>query len=443
VAHQRMPYRVLLPVVFGLVSVGLIGLAVHEDVACVGYDAGRPFWPCEAPSALLNLLSLPGIALFLVIFRWWHGYGLVRYLAEWPFVLVWWWFAGTRLDFGLLGTGQYRWRKTCSAGLLGVALALVALAVENVREDLAWHRQYPDASITRTVGAAFLLVWVVALTLACVFAAVRLWRGENGSAGKVLLSRSTLLCTVAGGMIYVLGLAGLMLHMRARERRLEAEYAQHQTSVEGRILDESGSAVKGIEVQLVPVFKAGDAKWAATARAWTDEHGAYRLTPDEAGEYLLGAMIDEAPYASQPFLTRYYPGTNDVSNSTSIKLVDEQHVRVDIMRLNRIPLVRVPVTVVWADGRPEPSASILFQNPLFPHEPGIGSASVFPDGDGRIPLPGGYEYVALASVQCDAGAKIESHETDRVPLSTKADADLSRQIRLTLPGPECKLWHPR
>ncbi len=177
-------------------------------------------------------------------------------------------------------------------------------------------------------------------------------------------------------------------------------------------------------MQLVPVFKAGDAKWAGTARAWTDEHGAYRLTPDQGGECLLGSMIDEAPYASQPFLTRYYPGTADVSNATTIKLVDEQHVRVDTMRLDRLPLVRVPVAVVWADGRPEPSASILFQNPLFPHEAGIGPESVFPDGDGRIPFPAGCEYVAVAYVQCDAGAKIESHETHRVPLNTKADADL-------------------
>jgi hypothetical protein len=281
------------------------------------------------------------------------------------------------------------------------------------------------------------------MALACLLAAVRLWKGEIGVAERRLMSRSTMRRAVACGLIYALGLTGLMLHERAQERRIEADEARHQISVEGRILDERGVAIKGIEVQLVPVFKAGDAKYMGTALAWTDDHGAYRLAPEEAGEYLLGSMIDEAPYASQPFLTRYYPDSADAANSTTIKLVDEQHLQVEPMRLHRLPLVRVPVTVVWADGRPEPSASILFQNPLFPHEAGIGSASVLPDGDGRIPLPAGYDYVAVAFAQCDAGAKIESRETDRVPLSTKADADLSRQIKLVLSGPACRLWHPR
>jgi hypothetical protein len=99
-----MPYRVLLPLAFGLLSAGLIGWAVYEDAICRFYDAGRPFWPCETPHALLNSLSAPGIAVFKLIFHRWYGYGLAWYLAEWPFVLIWWWFAGTRLDFGLLGT---------------------------------------------------------------------------------------------------------------------------------------------------------------------------------------------------------------------------------------------------------------------------------------------------------------------------------------------------
>jgi hypothetical protein len=429
--------------VFGLLSAGLIGWAVYEDATCRFYDAGRPFWPCETPHALLNCLSAPGIAVFMLIFHRWYGYGLVWYLAEWPFVLIWWWFAGTRLDFGLLGTGLYRWRKTWTGGLLGTVLVLVALSVESVRETVTWHRQYPDASSLRTVGTGWGLVWLLGFAAACVLAAIRVWRGETGIAGQTLVSRSTLRRAVACCSIYALGVAGLMLHDRAQERRLEAEYERHQISVEGRILDDAGVAVMGIEVQLVPVFKAGDGKWAATARAWTDARGAYRLTPEEAGTYLLGSMINEAPYALQPFLTRYYPGTADAASSTKIKLVDEQHMQVEPMRLHRLSLVRVPVTVVWQDGRREPNASILFQNPLFPHEAGIGSASVVPDEDGRVPLPEGYDYVAVASAQCDAGSKIESRETDRVPLSTKAGADLSRQIWLVLSGPACKLWYPR
>jgi hypothetical protein len=188
--------------------------------------------------------------------------------------------------------------------------------------------------------------------------------------------------------------------------------------------------------------KTGDAKWYGTARTWTNSDGAYRLIPEEAGQYVLGSMIDEAPYALQPFQSRYYPGVPDALSATIIRVVDEQLVRVEPMRLLRLPLVRVAVTVVWQDGRPEPSSSILFQSPMFPHEPGIGSASVFPDGDGRVPLPADYDYVAVASAQCDTGTKIESCDINRVPLSTKAGTDLSRQIRLILPRSECNLWHP-
>jgi hypothetical protein len=192
VAHQRIPYRLLLPVIFGLVSAGLIGWALHEDAACRFYDAGRPFWPCEAPRVLLNLLSVPGVALFMLLFRWWHGYGLVWYLAEWPFVLVWWWFAGTRLDFGLLGPGRYRWRKTWIGGLAVVALALVALAAESVREDLAWHREYPDASSPLPVWTRIGLVWLIGLAAACGLAAIRLWQGTIGLAEQPLVSPSTI-----------------------------------------------------------------------------------------------------------------------------------------------------------------------------------------------------------------------------------------------------------
>jgi hypothetical protein len=237
-------------------------------------------------------------------------------------------------------------------------------------------------------------------------------------------------------------MAALNWNLRAQERRLRADFERHQSFVQGRILDETGVPVEGIEVQLVPTFKEGDARWAGTARAWTDEHGDYKLIPEQTGEYLLGAMLDEGPFAEQPFLSTYYPGTSDAANAAKIKLRDEQHLLVEPMHLRRLPLVRVPVTVVWADGRPEPTASILFQNPLFPHEAGIGSASVVPEGDGRVPLPAGYDYFAVASVQCDAGTRIESRETARVPLSTKAGTDLSRQIRLTLSGPMCKLWQP-
>ena len=124
---------------------------------------------------------------------------------------------------------------------------------------------------------------------------------------------------------------------------------------------------------------------------------------------MLGVQVDRAPYATQPFLSRYYPDSAaEGRGAEHLQLAAAQHVRLGAMHLRRLPLVRVPVTVVWQDGSPAKEASILFQNPLFPHEAGIGSASVFPE----CSRPGAA--AGRLRLFCSGGRAMRCRQNDRV-----------------------------
>ena len=101
---KRVSLSVLLPTVFGGLSIILMGWDWIAGFRCMFYDTGRPFWRCEAPGFLLNLINFPVIAgLRLLIERWIYLTRPINYLVELPAIIGWWWFVGSRLDLDRFG----------------------------------------------------------------------------------------------------------------------------------------------------------------------------------------------------------------------------------------------------------------------------------------------------------------------------------------------------
>jgi hypothetical protein len=92
-----------------------------------------------------------------------------------------------------------------------------------------------------------------------------------------------------------------------------------------------------------------------------------------------------------------------------VKVVRSSPLRLSPLRLRNLEVVTIKINVLWADGtRPERS-NIYFKNILYPRHG--GTAPQIDNGAGKFTLPKGFEYDAVASVECDAGKVIESRES--------------------------------
>jgi hypothetical protein len=206
-------------------------------------------------------------------------------------------------------------------------------------------------------------------------------------------------------------------------------------------VDESGKPISHIEVDLIPVHKTGDARLYGTHSEWTDDQGRYNLNGMEPGEYLLGANAFSsfgAPDAERPFATAYYPAAENESEAALVKIVRSSPLRLSPLRLRRLEVVTIRINVLWADGtRPERS-NIYFKNILYPRHG--GTLPQIDNGTGKFTLPKGFEYDAVASVECDAGKVIESRESRPNQRINVADGLFPAEMTFVTPGPRCTLW---
>jgi hypothetical protein len=69
-----------------------------------------------------------------------------------------------------------------------------------------------------------------------------------------------------------------------------------------------------------------------------------------------------------------------------------------------------------------------------------GTAPQIDNGTGQITLPKGFEYDAVASVECDAGKVIESRESRPDQRIKVADGLTPVEMTFVIPGPRCPLW---
>jgi hypothetical protein len=187
----RIRFRYVLPIAFGFLSFVLM-IWDHENnriVESMGmdWDMGPPFWPYQAVFLVLITVNLPAFVLSVPILTLLHLHAnalFLQYAIGLPLLVAWWWWVGTRIDFGLLGHLHYRNAKALAGFLSVAALGLICVAAWIALGEIHWWMEYgrPDSpfrfpSLLRTVGP---VLWCLVLAEGCLIAAPRLFRGEVG-----------------------------------------------------------------------------------------------------------------------------------------------------------------------------------------------------------------------------------------------------------------------
>jgi hypothetical protein len=172
--------QVVLPSVFGVVSVPLIIWDVHNlrviDSMGMAWDMGAPVWPYQTPDILLRFLNGPAYFVAVPLSNFLGLYASGSYALIFPAILIWWWFLGRRFDRGLgKNTACRRW--PLFAILIGFAGVLLSAATVSAIHVLRWWLRYGEGlgTVQSLLSLRFLspAIWCTALTFILVAAARR------------------------------------------------------------------------------------------------------------------------------------------------------------------------------------------------------------------------------------------------------------------------------
>jgi len=450
--HDWIRFRLVLPLVFGFLAAVLMTWDYENNrmvgLMGMGWDMGPPFWPYQAIYLLLFTINAPAFVLSMPILKLLSLQTLSLQYGIWfPAIVGWWWWIGTRIDFGILGRRRFRYAKLIAGVLSTVSLVLLYVAARASLRELHWWMEYGRNSspfrvptLLRTIGP---VLWCLVLASGCLVAAMRLFQGRIAPAieGRHKYRLPVIGVAVVALYIFVIHRWDKSLNPPPNYDECAVDRLYGLGCIHGTVVDEGGKPISHIEVDLIPVHKTGDARWYGTHSEWTDDQGRYNLNRMEPGEYLLGANAFSsfgAPDAERPFATAYYPAAENESEATLVKIVRSSPLQLSALRLRKLEVAAIRINVLWADGtRPERS-NIYFKNVLYPRHG--GTAPQIDNGTGEFTLPKGFEYDAVASVECDAGKLIESRESRPDQRIKVADGLTPVEMTFVIPGPRCPLW---
>lgn len=446
----------VLPIVLGFLAVALMVWDYQNErmVESMGmaWDTGPPVWPYRAVPLFLFSVNAPVYILAAPFFSLLRLETVpARSPVLLPLIVLWWWWIGTRIDFGVLGRRRYRHAKITARALLGVAVALLYVGIRVVFNEMHWWREYfqgfPPLRTILLRGTLPEVLWCLLLAGGALAAAIRLIQERFPPLAEKRAKHP--MFAVGATMIAVLYICAVAAFNRAPAVTVDRnscviDRLYRLGCVHGTVVDENDRPVDRIEVNLMPAHKTGDARWYGTKNEWTDEHGRYNFNRAEPGEYFLAVNEYGAPDADRPFATAYYPGVEDESRANRVKVKHSFPSNLAPLRLHRLEIVTISVNIVWPDGtRPERS-NLSFHNLSYPRQAVIGNvAPQVDDGKGQFTLPNGFEYEAVASVDCDAGKIIESRESKPAQRIKVAGSTTPAEMTFVLPGPPCPLWVSR
>ena len=180
---RRLPRRVLLPIVFGVLALVLFVWEYENDrvVESMGmaWDTGPPMWPYVAVPLVSYAINAPAYIVCWPILKLLSPGALwVQYVVWFPAIVMLWWWVGTRMDFGLLGRRRYSSTRLLTAVLVVGALALLALSVRLALGEYRLFQNYwpPNPPIyalllLRAIGP---IAWCLCLAAVFVRSAIRL-----------------------------------------------------------------------------------------------------------------------------------------------------------------------------------------------------------------------------------------------------------------------------
>jgi hypothetical protein len=127
--------------------------------------------------------------------------------------------------------------------------------------------------------------------------------------------------------------------------------------VSGKVVDETGSPAKEVQVNLVSGDDDDKDWW-----TWTDKEGHYEFRLVQPGSYLLGFNLKWAPDEKDPYPKTFYPGVKTRSEASLIALGEGEKLKgYDMTLPSRLSQRKLKVSVVWPDGRPAVGASVDFE----------------------------------------------------------------------------------
>lgn len=167
---RTIRFRLLLPIIFGLVSFALSAWEFHNEQVVqkmgMGWDTGPPVWPYQASWILLQGINAPAYLIDLPVFM---AFGLKsgppQLALEFLTILVWWWFIGWRIDFGMVPTQNTRHRKWLAVGLWAISVGFGCFLAYIVADQLHFLSEYRTVTgqLLRLMRNAGLLIWCLLL----------------------------------------------------------------------------------------------------------------------------------------------------------------------------------------------------------------------------------------------------------------------------------------
>jgi hypothetical protein len=213
--------------------------------------------------------------------------------------------------------------------------------------------------------------------------------------------------------------------------------------IHGSLIDDEGKPVQGLQVELIPADKTGDAQLDDTKHAWSDKSGEYEFQNIPAGDYFVGVHVNGAPDGEYPFAKVYYPGVAADGDAERVHVEGNHNVSLKWMRLRRLETLTLDLKIVWEDGESVERGNLLFYNTSYPHQGVIGDvAPQFDAGHAQFELPVGFEYYARAKVDCDAGTTIKTIESRPIQELRLNENFRGAGLTFVIPVAKCTLWTP-
>src|SRR5258705_1790156 len=130
-------------------------------------------------------------------------------------------------------------------------------------------------------------------------------------------------------------------------------YLESDTRVSGRVIDDRGDAVSGLQLNMREVATN------VFLNAATNAEGFFEFKIVPPGEYLLGFRILQGGQTPSPYPRTYYPGVAARSEAKVVKVEEGTGLRDLELRLpSRLTHYEVKGVVVLPDGRPAPGVNI-------------------------------------------------------------------------------------
>jgi hypothetical protein len=143
---RNIRYRAALPIVFGGLAAVLIAWDIHNthviESMGMAWDTGAPIWPYRGSFLILFTVNFPAFVFAAPLFLLDQLQTYPRRIMILPLIALWWWWIGTRIDFGILGRRRYRHPKATAGILVALAAGLLSWAIYTGVTEFQFWKEY-------------------------------------------------------------------------------------------------------------------------------------------------------------------------------------------------------------------------------------------------------------------------------------------------------------